>query len=90
MKNRTLLYTALTVLLATALWSCGPSYVGVRTGYGYGPGYYGPRPFYGYRPPVYVVPPPRVYYGRPYFRNPNYSYRFNGPRYGGAPRRGWR
>lgn len=88
MNTRPLRYTVLSLLLATALWGCGPSYVGVRTGPAYGPayGYYGPRPFYGYRPPVYVVPPPRVYYNRPYFRNPNFGYRYNNPR---AYGRGW-
>lgn len=87
MKNRTMLYAALTLLLAATLWSCGPSYVGVRTGPPYGPayGYYGARPYYGYRPRVYVAPPPRAYYRRPY-----YSYRYNTPRYGNGGRRGWR
>ena len=93
MKNRTLLYTVLSLLLAVTLWSCGPSYVGVRTGgYGYGPGYYGPRPYYGYgyRPPVVIAP--RPYAVRPYYNRPNYSYRNYGRGGGGGfgGRRGWR
>lgn len=92
MKNKTLLYTVLSLLLATTLWSCGPSFVGVRTGPFYGPayGYYGPRPFFAPRPPVYVVPP-RAFYRRPFHRNPYYGYRYNAPRYNnGWGRRGWR
>ena len=88
MKNRTLVYTMLSLMLAVTLWSCGPSYVGVRTGYGARP-YYGYG--YGYRPPVIVAP--RPYYARPYYRTPNYSYRNYGPRYGGGGfggHRGWR
>lgn len=88
MKNRTLIHIGLSLMLALTLWSCGPSYVGMRTGYG--PGYYGARPYYGYRPPVVIAP--RAYYPRPYYGRPNYSYRSYGPRGGGGfgGRRGWR
>ncbi|MBO0932956.1 hypothetical protein [Fibrella aquatilis] len=88
MKNSSLIYTALSLVLVLTLWSCGPSYVGVRTGYG--PGYYGARPYgYGYRPPVIIAP--RPYVVRPYYRGPSYGYRNYGPRYGGfGSRRGWR
>ncbi|XWW48025.1 hypothetical protein JYG30_11535 [Fibrella sp. USSR17] len=91
MKNNTLRHTLMGLLLIFALASCGPSYVGVRTGPGYG--YYGSRPYaapyYGYRrAPVYVAPP-RVYSRAPrYYRSPNYSYRYNNPRvYNGGRRR---
>ncbi|MEZ0485720.1 hypothetical protein [Fibrella aquatica] len=79
MKNNTLRHSLMGLLLIVTLASCGPSYVGVRTGPAYG--YYSPRPFYGYRrAPVYVAPP-RVYYSRPrYYRSPNYSYRYSNPR----------
>ncbi|OIN57975.1 hypothetical protein [Arsenicibacter rosenii] len=77
---KTLKASALLVglVLTLILSSCGPSYVGVRTGYGpnygpaygYGPGYYRPRR-------VIVTPPPRVVY-RSY---PRY-YRSAPPAYG--------
>ncbi|WP_375443657.1 hypothetical protein [uncultured Fibrella sp.] len=91
MKNNTLRYALLSLLLVVTLAGCGPSYVGVRSGYGYGPsyGYYAPRPYYAYpQRPVYVAPP-RVYYSRPrYYRSPNYSYRYSNPRpYNGGRRR---
>ena len=55
MKTIKLMFLLTAGLLAVILTSCGPSYVGVRTGppaYGYGPGYHAPRPYYnyGYRP----------------------------------------
>ncbi len=91
MKDNTLRSALMGLLLVVTLAGCGPSYIGVRTGPGYG--YHGPRPYaapyyYGYRrPPVYVAPP-RVYYGSPrYYRSPNYSYRYNAPRYYNGGRR---
>jgi hypothetical protein len=82
MKNRTLLTSVFGLLMVVTLSSCGPSFVGVRGGYGpgwgRGPGF-GPRPFWGYRAPVVVgpryCPPPRV------------TYRYYNPRPYGNP--GW-
>lgn len=79
--------------LALLLASCGPSYVGVNTGYarpyyGYGYGYrpYGfYRPYGYYRPPVVVRP--RYYAPAPaprYYNSPNGRSGFGGGNYGGG------
>ncbi len=77
MKNNTLRFALVSLLLVVTLAGCGPAYVGVGTGPAYPAyGYYAPRPYYPLpyysyrRPPVYVAPP-RVYYSRPrYYSRP--------------------
>jgi hypothetical protein len=82
MKNRPLFRLVVGLLMVATLSSCGPSFVGVRGGYGPGYGYVGPRPFWGYRAPVFVGPrAPR------YCPPPRVTYRYNAPRYYGNP--GW-
>lgn len=85
MKTNRFLSIVTALLLTVMLSSCGPSFVGVRTGPHFGPGpwvgagawggpgVWGPRPFWGPRPWVGINRPP-VIINRHFYGSPRYGY----------------